>query len=238
MPRRYPAEFRRRALDLVREGRPVSEVAAQLGIGHQTLYDWRRQDRIDRGEAPGASSAEKAELVAARRRIAQLEAELAATRRAQELLRDVVPPKGSSRGGDHDRRGSRGPHLPHGARCLAFGLLRVAPSAAIGSFGPSCLADRRHHQGPRRVLRHLRRTPGSRRTGARPRHRRRSQHRGHADAAGRPPRSAGPPPTSMAAPGPDGRGSGRPAVRPDRARPSLGDRHHRTPALPDAPSTR
>ena len=97
MPRRYPAEFRRRVLDLVREGRRVSEVAEELGIGHQTIYNWRRQERIDRGELPGISSVESAELKAARRRIAQLEAELAATRRAAELLREVVPPKESSR---------------------------------------------------------------------------------------------------------------------------------------------
>lgn len=54
MPRRYPAEFRRRALDLVRQGRRVTDVAAELGIGHQTIYNWRRQERIDRGEVPGS----------------------------------------------------------------------------------------------------------------------------------------------------------------------------------------
>jgi transposase-like protein len=97
MPNRYPAEFRRRVLDLVREGRSVSDVAAELGIGHQTIYNWRRQDRIDRGELLGKSSFENDELKGARRRIARLEAELAATRRVAELLREVVPPKGSSR---------------------------------------------------------------------------------------------------------------------------------------------
>jgi transposase-like protein len=76
MPKRYPAELRRRVLDLVREGRPVSEVAAELGIGHQTIYNWRCQDRIDRAELPGISSAESAELKAAGRRITRLEADL------------------------------------------------------------------------------------------------------------------------------------------------------------------
>jgi transposase len=97
MPKGYSAEFRRRALDLVRSGRPVAQVAADLGISAQAIYNWRKQDEIDRGERSGLTSNDHAELVAARRRIAQLEAELAATRRANELLREVVRPKGTSR---------------------------------------------------------------------------------------------------------------------------------------------
>jgi hypothetical protein len=46
---------------------------------------------------PGLSSAEKGELAAAKRRIAELETELRAMCRAIELVRDVVPPKGGSR---------------------------------------------------------------------------------------------------------------------------------------------
>lgn len=41
----------------------------------------------------GAQDAERAELIAARRRIAQLESELRIARRAAELLKDVKPPK-------------------------------------------------------------------------------------------------------------------------------------------------
>lgn len=97
MPRGYPPEFRRRVLDLIASGRKVSDVARDLGVSGQTIYNWRAQDLIDRGERPGLRSSELAELAAARRRIAQLEAELAATRRAQELLKGAVPPKGASR---------------------------------------------------------------------------------------------------------------------------------------------
>jgi transposase InsO family protein/transposase-like protein len=94
MARRYPPEFRRRVLDLVASGRKVADVARDLGVSGQTIYNWRNQDLIDRGERPGLRSEELAELRAARRRIAALEAELAATRRAQELLKEAVPPKG------------------------------------------------------------------------------------------------------------------------------------------------
>ena len=34
-------------------GRPVAEVAKALGISDQTIYTWRRQDRIDKGLEPG-----------------------------------------------------------------------------------------------------------------------------------------------------------------------------------------
>jgi transposase-like protein len=95
--RGYPAEFRRRVLDLVEAGRKIAEVAADLGISEQTIYTWRRQDRIDRGLEPGLSSAEKAELVAARKRIRELETELAVHRRATELLKERSDPKGGSR---------------------------------------------------------------------------------------------------------------------------------------------
>jgi transposase len=46
---------------------------------------------------PGVTSPEKSELVVAKRRIAELETELRAMRRAMELVREVVPPKGGSR---------------------------------------------------------------------------------------------------------------------------------------------
>jgi transposase len=95
--RGYPPEFRRKVLDLVEAGRSVADVARDLGISEQTVYTWRHQDRTDRGLIAGLTSAEKAELAAAKRRIAELEAELAIHRRASELLGDVISPKGGSR---------------------------------------------------------------------------------------------------------------------------------------------
>ena len=61
----YPAEFRRRALDLVAAGKTVAEVARLLEVSDQSIYSWRRQEQIDRGELPGLSSAEREELRAA-----------------------------------------------------------------------------------------------------------------------------------------------------------------------------
>jgi transposase-like protein len=93
----YPAEFRRKVLDLIGAGRSIADVAHDLEISEQSIYTWRRQDRIDRGLVPGLSSAEKAELSAANKRIADLEAELAVSRRAVELLKEEVRPKGGTR---------------------------------------------------------------------------------------------------------------------------------------------
>jgi transposase len=55
----YPAEFRRRALDLVAAGRTVGEVARLLEVSDQSIYTWRRQELIDRGELPGPSSQDR-----------------------------------------------------------------------------------------------------------------------------------------------------------------------------------
>jgi transposase-like protein len=95
--RGYPTEFRKRVLELIASGRRVADVARDLGISDQTVYDWRRQDRIDRGVEPGLTTAERAELVAARRRIGELESELAIHRAAAELLKETTSPKGDSR---------------------------------------------------------------------------------------------------------------------------------------------
>ena len=98
MPYRYPPEFRRRVLDLLAAGRSVVSLSKDLGVSDQTIYSWRRQDLIDRGLEPGATSGEQAELRAARRRIRELETELAVTKRAIELLKGkVVSPKDASR---------------------------------------------------------------------------------------------------------------------------------------------
>lgn len=97
MPRRYPVEFRRKVLDLIEAGKPVAEIADQLGITAQTVYNWRKQDLVDRGLRPGVSTAESAELAAARKRIRELETELAVTKRANELLKAQSDPKGAGR---------------------------------------------------------------------------------------------------------------------------------------------
>ena len=96
--RSYAPEFRRRVVELVRSGRAVSVVSAEIGVSEATVYRWREQDRVDRGEQPGLSSVERVELAQARRRIRELETELEITRKASALFAEgEVRPKGSSR---------------------------------------------------------------------------------------------------------------------------------------------
>jgi len=63
-----------------------------------TIYNWLKQERIDRGEIEGLSTDQALELAAAKRRIKQLETELAVSRKVNEVvLEGDLPPKGSSR---------------------------------------------------------------------------------------------------------------------------------------------
>lgn len=94
---RYPEPFRRKVLDLLADGKPVKHVAEDLGISQQTIYNWRKQSLIDRGDFPGMTSIENAELASARRRIRELEEEVRILIRARELLKEAPDPKGSTR---------------------------------------------------------------------------------------------------------------------------------------------
>ncbi|WP_420614295.1 transposase [Candidatus Spongiisocius sp.] len=49
MTYRCPPEFRRSFLDLVAASRSVASLSACLGVSDQTIYNWRRQDAVDRG---------------------------------------------------------------------------------------------------------------------------------------------------------------------------------------------
>ena len=86
MPFAYSSEFRGMVLDQIRAGRSVAGLARELEMHESTLHRWKRQDRIDQGLVSGTSSCEGAQLKAARRRIRELEAELAAAKRASELF--------------------------------------------------------------------------------------------------------------------------------------------------------
>jgi transposase len=61
--RRYDPEFREGAVRIVREtGKPVAQVARDLGIHEGTLGNWVNKDRIERGEKEGLSIDERARL--------------------------------------------------------------------------------------------------------------------------------------------------------------------------------
>ncbi len=54
MPMMYSPQFRERAVALIiDEGRRVADVARDLEVTEATLYRWKQQALVDRGDAPG-----------------------------------------------------------------------------------------------------------------------------------------------------------------------------------------
>ena len=100
-PRRYPAEFRRKILDLVTVGGRSSK-SHDLQISAQAIYTWRRQQLIDSGQVQGMTSSGHAELVAVRKQIAQMENEMVIHRRAASSSAMWCPQKALC--GDHGNR--------------------------------------------------------------------------------------------------------------------------------------
>ncbi len=86
MPLAYSAEYRSMVLEQTQAGAKAADLAQHLEVSEATIHRWIAQDKIDQGERPGNTTTDNAELRAARRRIAELETELAATKRASELF--------------------------------------------------------------------------------------------------------------------------------------------------------
>ena len=86
--RRYPSELRARGVRMVleefeRSGERhgvVTRIAAQLGVGTESLRKWVKQAEVDDGRRPGATTSEQ-------ERIATLEREVRELRRANEILK-------------------------------------------------------------------------------------------------------------------------------------------------------
>jgi transposase len=82
--RKYPAELRERAVAMYRAAEPkpvIRRMARQLGVHPEALRGWIRQDEADTGGRGGLlTTAEREELVALRREVAEL-------RRANEILK-------------------------------------------------------------------------------------------------------------------------------------------------------
>lgn len=82
--RKYPAELRERALRLYRESDPkpvIRKLAEQLGVHHEALRNWIRQDEADHGERSDRPTTAEAEEL---RRLRKENAEL---KRINEVLR-------------------------------------------------------------------------------------------------------------------------------------------------------
>lgn len=73
---RYPKQFRKDAAAVViDQHRAVAEVARELGVVEQTLGNWVRQERIDRGEREGTTTEVREENARLRREVKRLQME-------------------------------------------------------------------------------------------------------------------------------------------------------------------
>lgn len=82
--RKFSDEFKRDAVEFVRSsGRPIADVAAELGIHDSTLGNWVRRAQVDEGEREGTTSDDQAY-------IRRLESELAEVKSERELLKRTV----------------------------------------------------------------------------------------------------------------------------------------------------
>ena len=88
MPKKYDAEFKARAVRMVREHQQdypsltvaCQQIGQQLDLGRETLRNWVRQAEIDSGDRDGVTTAEAEEIKRLKRENAEL-------RRANEILK-------------------------------------------------------------------------------------------------------------------------------------------------------
>lgn len=81
--RRFTPEYKAEVVQLVRSsGRSINQVARELGINKGSVHTWVKQAEVDTGHRPGLTTAERDELMRARREIRVLREERDILRKA------------------------------------------------------------------------------------------------------------------------------------------------------------
>ena len=72
----YPAEFKEEAVRLARSsGKPVAQIARELGVSYESLRHWIKQAAVDEGSREGLTTDERSELSRLRREVKVLQQE-------------------------------------------------------------------------------------------------------------------------------------------------------------------
>lgn len=96
MPKIYTEQFKRDAVAMVAQGLSQKKVCRDLGISKSALQAWVRDDRFRaQGLTPTTDPDERREMMAALKRIRELEMENEVLRRAAAYLSQahITPPK-------------------------------------------------------------------------------------------------------------------------------------------------
>lgn len=97
----YPEEFRREAVQMVRSGRKLSDVATSLGVTEQSLRTWVKRDQLERSERDDRLTvAERDELQRLRRENVRLKQERDLLKRAAAFFARETPTNGRPSGSD------------------------------------------------------------------------------------------------------------------------------------------
>ena len=148
--RKFDADFREGAVRLVREtGKPIAQVARDLGINEGTLGNWVNADRRRRGEGDGAlGEDERAELARLRKENAELAMRCDVLKRSVALWVSDAMGTVAVAAFIAAQRADHG--IPHAVACRALGVSESwfykwkhgDRSAAAGAPGPAESRDR------------------------------------------------------------------------------------------------
>ena len=86
--RQYDAEFKKEVLNMTMEGKPIVEVARDLGISPERIYKWRRDEKLRIGAVAFASAGGKA--LTPEEELRALRQELETTKRERDILKKAL----------------------------------------------------------------------------------------------------------------------------------------------------
>ena len=86
--RQYDAEFKKEVLKMTMEGKPVVDVARDLGISPERIYKWRRDEKLRIGAVAFASAGGKA--LTPEEELRAIRQELETTKRERDILKKAL----------------------------------------------------------------------------------------------------------------------------------------------------